>query len=418
MNDTELNLSLRHFSAFMAVLEQSTIAAASEQLRRSPSAISRSLNIVEQAFTRPLLSRSRWGVSATPAGDLVAERCRIIQDELSRWRELLMRSPSRGLRSNAAVFRMHVDVSRLRAVVSVHEFGSVQRACQVLSLSQPSISAAIRQLEADLGLELFSRAPTGMVANPAGVSGALCAKRILSELRKMQSDVASADGKASGRVCVGALAYSCKALLPGAIRRVLAEYPGILVRTVEGPIRALLIAMHSGDIDVVIGAHPNPALLEGVSLEPIAQDPMALFVGANHPLARRTQLAAEEILHYPFIFPPAGSVTRRLLEEVFVNNTGQKPRGTVETASYLVIRNLLLNAGRIAFRSLSTFEDDWQDGEIVPLDLDFELPSRSICLMQRRGIRTTSAVDSFLTVVREVAGAISRPEYKRKGGAP
>lgn len=408
MANFEINLSLRHFSAFMAVLEQSTIAAASEQLRRSPSTISRSLHIVEQAFTKPLLSRSRWGISATPSGNLVAERCRIIQDELSTWRTFLMRSRCTGLHNNAAVFRMHVDVSRLRALISVHEFGSVQRACQELSLAQPSVSSAIRQLETDLGLELFSRTPTGMIANPAGVSGALCAKRVLSELRKMQDDVASADGVVSGPVCVGALAYSHKALLPEAIRRVLAEYPEILVKTVEGPIRTLLTGMHHGDIDVIIGAHPNPDLLESVFLQPIAEDPTALFVAPNHPLAQCTRLTAEDILHYPFILPPAGSVTRRLLEEVFIDNTGQNLRRTVETASYLVIRNLLLNTDRVAFRSLSQFDDDWLDGKIVPLDLDFELPTRSICLMQRRGVRTTSAVDSFLSVVREVADEINR----------
>ncbi len=316
-----------------------------------------------------------------------------------------MRSVAHGLRSHAAIFRMHVDVSRLRALVSVHEFGSVQRASQVLSLSQPSISAAIRRLEADLGVELFSRSPNGMIANPCGVSGALCAKRILSELRKMQDDVISAEGEVSGLVCVGALAYSRKALVPAAIQRTLAEHPGVLVRTVEGPIRALLMAMHGGDIDALIGAHPDPTVLDGVVVEPVARDPMALFVGANHPLARRAGLAAEDVLRHPFILPPAGSVTRKLLEEVFVDNAGQRPRGTVETSSYLIIRSLLLNADRIAFRSLSEFEDDWQAGHIVPLDLDFVLPCRSICLMQRRNVKSTSAVDNFLKIIREVAGA-------------
>src|SRR3546814_7213686 len=74
-----------------------------------------------------------------------------------------------------------------------------------------------------------------MMATPAGVLGALCAKRILAELRKMKDDIASIDGGSSGLVCVGGLAYSRKTLLPEAIRRTLWAFPRIVVRTVEGP---------------------------------------------------------------------------------------------------------------------------------------------------------------------------------------
>src|SRR3546814_6291093 len=93
---------------------------------------------------------------------------------------------------------MQFDVSHLRALAAVHDFGSVQRASQLLGISQPAVSSSIRHLEADLGIELFSRTPKGMMATPAGVLGALCAKRILAELRKMKDDIASIDGGSSG----------------------------------------------------------------------------------------------------------------------------------------------------------------------------------------------------------------------------
>src|SRR3546814_16515383 len=91
-----------------------------------------------------------------------------------------------------------------------------------------------RHLEADLGIELFSRTPKGMMATPAGVLGALCAKRILAELRKMKDDIASIDGGSLGLVCVGGLAYSRKTLLPEAIRRTTWAFPRIRVRNEVG----------------------------------------------------------------------------------------------------------------------------------------------------------------------------------------
>jgi len=264
---------------------------------------------------------------------------------------------------------------------------------------------SIRHLETDLGVELFSRTPMGMIATPAGVASALCFKRVLSELRKMKDDVDSFDGASSGVVCVGGLAYSRRALLPEAIKRVLSSHPKIVARTVEGPIGALLAAMHAGEVDVLICAHPNPALLEGVSVEPIVTDPMALFVSGDHPLAHRRALSAHDLLRYPFILPPHGSVTRELLEGVFAEAAGRLPQGSVETASYSMIRYLVLHANLICFRSITTFDSEMPPGRIVPLDLDFALPQRSICLLQRCGVRQTAAVSDFLAIVRQIASA-------------
>src|SRR3546814_5032310 len=119
------------------------------------------------------------------------------------------------------------------------------------------------------------------MATPAGFLGALCAKHILAELRKMKDDIASIDGGSSGLVCVGGLAYSRKTLLAEAIRRTLWAFPRIVVRTVEGPIAARIGAMHAGERDVMICARPESALLDGVSGEPNVRDRRGLFVSCR-----------------------------------------------------------------------------------------------------------------------------------------
>src|SRR3546814_17531082 len=73
---------LRHLSAFMAALEQGRIAGASRRIRRSSSAIARSIGILEQELGRPLLARSQRGLAPTAEGALVAARCQIIGEGL------------------------------------------------------------------------------------------------------------------------------------------------------------------------------------------------------------------------------------------------------------------------------------------------------------------------------------------------
>lgn len=403
---TEKSFSLRHLGSFLAVVDHGRIAVAGENLRRSPSSVSRSVAIMEERFERPLMTRSPDGLAPTPVGDLVAERCRIIRKDLDDLKHLLAAGGDEGARENASIFQMHIDVSRLNAIVAVHDFGSVKRASQVLGVTQPAISTSIRQLETDLGLDLFQRTPSGMIATPAGVSVTLCFKRVLSELRKTKDDVDSFEGAPSGVVCVGGLAYSRNALLPEAINQAISDFSQVVVRTVEGPIDSLVKGMHAGDIDVLICAEPNPALLDGVSVEPIVRDPMGLFVATDHPLAKRQKLKATALAEYPFILPPFGSVTRDLLDDVFLRETKKPPQGAVETSSNAVIRYLLLHSQQISFRSIIEFDAEKPQGRIVPLDLGFDLPSRSICLLQRAGVRRTAAVNTFLDIVRRIAASL------------
>jgi len=401
------NFSLSHLSAFMAVAECGRITAASDALSRSHSAISRSIGLLEQRFKCALVARSPAGVTPTPKGLACDARCQMVRQELADLRDLLVRSGHAALRSrNSALFRMHVDISRLRALVSVHNFGSVQKAAHFLAVSQPAVSSSIRALEKDLGIALFLRSPAGMMATPAGTAAALSFKRILSELRKLDDDIASVDGVSSGLVCVGGLPYSRNALLPKAITRILAEFPRIMVRTVEGPIDMLLVAMHAGEVDILICARPGPALLEGVSIEPLVEDRLRLFVSHDHPLAGRRNLRARDVIQFPFILPPLGTITRKLLDAAFLEAVGHTPKGSVETSSHSIIRNLLKESRQISFRSVLEFSRELNDGQIVQLDLDFALPSREICILQRKGAVATSAVSDVLATIRQVAAAV------------
>lgn len=412
--DRRSDVPLRHFRAFSTVVRTGRLSTASLESQRSPSALSRSIAILENAFGCSLMVRGQSRLTSSVTGALVAQRCALISRELSDCRDQISRFGRAPIRRNAALFEMLTDTSHLRALVAVHDFKSVRRAAQVLSVSQPAISYSVRLLEADLGIELFSRMPTGMIATPAGITVTVCARRILSEISKMFDDVRSAEGISTGVVCVGGLAYSRTALLPEAIKRVLSRHPNIVVRTVEGPIDHLLASLLGDEIDTVLCAYPDRALLNGVDIEPIAHDPMGLFVSHDHPLAQRSAIGHADLLAYPFILPPEGSITRKLLERFFTDHGYSAPEGRAETSSNSVVRNLLIGSHNIAFRSLREFHSLQSDDKIVPLDVTPRLPERQICVLQRKGVQLTAAVGSFLKIVREVAESGERPGSRKK----
>lgn len=397
-------MSLRHLRTFDAVVRTGRIADASETLHRSASAVSRSVALLEAALDCKLLHRDHPRFIPTAAGALVARRCAIIRDELTFCRNQLVRFHGTPVPDNVALFEMLIDCAHLKALVAVHDFRSVHRAAQVLAVSQPAVSYSLRQLESDVGASLFTRLPTGVIATPVGITLTLSARRILADVARMFDDVRSTEGDSTGLVCIGALAYSRTALLPQAIQQVLNHFPNISIRTLEGHIDQLLASLHSGELDLLLCAYPNPALLNGVDVEPITNDRMGLFVRAGHPLTGRGPIGFEALQEYRFIMPPLGTITRELLEGYFRDQGHSSPQGRAETSSYSLVRNLLIGSDHIAFRSSREFCSVRADNSIVPLDFAFDLPQRQICLLQRRGGHPTAAVRTVLDIVRETAG--------------
>jgi DNA-binding transcriptional LysR family regulator len=98
-----------------------------------------------------------------------------------------------------------MELYQLRGFTAVAELGHLTRAAERLHLSQPALSAQIKALEDELGVQLFERSPTGMTLTAAG-------KQLLPEATKVLTDAASLHGKAramegsvGGHVRVGTL---------------------------------------------------------------------------------------------------------------------------------------------------------------------------------------------------------------------
>lgn len=397
-----VDVPLRQLRCFEAVVRTGRISEASKELRRSASAVSRAVSMLEATLGCSLLHRDRPRLTPNDAGVLVARRTEIIRDELFNCRSQLQRFHGISVPANGAFFEMLIDCAHLKALVAVHDFSSVHRAALSLSISQPAVSYSLRLLETDVDTDLFTRLPNGMITTPAGISLILSARRILSDVVRIFDDVRSVRGVSTGLVCIGALAYSRTALLPQAIQTVLNHHPNIAIRTIEGHIEQLIALLHSGALDALLCAYPNRSLLDGIEIEPIASDHMGFFVQREHPLALKGPVGFEELSHYQFIMPPAGTITRQLLEHFFVENGYPPPQGRAETSSYSLVRNLLIGSDHIAFRSRSEFCASLKEDAIVSLDLNFRTPERQICLLQRRGAHPTSAVQDVLDIIRGV----------------
>ncbi|MBN9537125.1 MAG: LysR family transcriptional regulator [Alphaproteobacteria bacterium] len=161
---------------------------------------------------------------------------------------------------------MTIEPGPLRTVIAAAEHGSFRRAAAALNLRQSTLSRRIRQLEEQLGVELFERFSGGVRVTPAGVDVVRAARRLFEQMDRMVSTARSAGRGESGDITVG----FCTSLSASKLRAVLAGYieafRHIEINVVERSRAGLFDGLRMGDLDIVIVVgeardHGGPSML-------------------------------------------------------------------------------------------------------------------------------------------------------------
>jgi DNA-binding transcriptional LysR family regulator len=189
-----------------------------------------------------------------------------------------------------------VDLRQLRYVVAVVDAGGIRKASRQLDLAQPSLSQALRQLEAELGVELIRRSPRGIEITEAGGEFLEYAREILDRaadaraamrLRAEQRSCTLRVGLLSGIIAAGELTGPI-------LERFRQARPDVEVQLQDISFSDQAAPLVDGEIDVALVRAPVTNRL--VETIPLALDPRVMLVGSTHALADAGRVDVEEIL--------------------------------------------------------------------------------------------------------------------------
>src|SRR5689334_516432 len=142
---------------------------------------------------------------------------------------------------------MTPELRLIRYFVAVAEQGSVTRAARQLHIAQPSLSAALRQLEAQLGVELLRRDGRQLALTPAGE---LLRRRGRQLLAEADAVVAAVQGAAAGgRLRLGVSPTARYGLAPRLLALCAAESPGVMIYSQEDTTSSLVRGVAEGHLD-------------------------------------------------------------------------------------------------------------------------------------------------------------------------
>jgi LysR family transcriptional regulator of gallate degradation len=150
--------NLAHLRVFAVVAESGSVTKAAGLLYRAQSAITRSVQELEDALKAPLFERKPLGMLATPVGRTVLERSKRIFMELEtlgQW--CALRSQSTRTFAPGTIPSYLLNTRRLQLLVTLVRDRHMPSAAVALGISQPAISSAVRILESGAGFKLFHR---------------------------------------------------------------------------------------------------------------------------------------------------------------------------------------------------------------------------------------------------------------------
>src|SRR6478609_726315 len=292
-----------------------------------------------------------------------------------------------------------MDLRQLEYVVAVADHGGFTSAARALHLSQPSLSHGVRQLEAELGVELFQRLGRTVRPSAAGERVVDAARRVLRETAEVVAVAASVSALVAGTlevVTLPTLAADPVGRLVGAFRR---SHPGVVVRIEEADRAAEAEAwLRAGRVELafteVTTGGRGLARVELFRDEIVAVAPPGTDLGDD-------PLTPAALARLALVATPPGTSIRGVLDRA-VRRSGQPADVVVETASRDAVLPLVLAGAGTALMPARLAEAAVAAGAVVrhlqpPL-------SRRVGIVHRRGA-LSSAARAMIELARREARA-------------
>jgi DNA-binding transcriptional LysR family regulator len=192
-----------------------------------------------------------------------------------------------------------MELHQLRYFVAVAEERHFTKAARDLRIAQPSVSRAIRVLEEELGTPLFHRMKGNVALTSAGEVLLPWARRVLADIDGAAGEVRELADLRRGRLAVGATPSLTITLLPPALAKFHAAYPGIELVLHEAGSRDLVSELEQGALDVALVI--LPVRHETLETTPLLREELVVAVAPEHPLASRKTIPIGELKGVPLV---------------------------------------------------------------------------------------------------------------------
>lgn len=283
---------------------------------------------------------------------------------------------------------MHITLRQLEVFAEVLKSGSTTQASQRLALSQSAVSAALTDLEGQLGVQLFDRVGKRLVVNE---HGRLLYPRALAALEQA-SEIEQLFREANGAIRVFASSTIGNYILPEVIAHYRRDFPELPLELSVGNSQDVITAV--ADFRVDIGLIEGPCHAAEIIAEPWLEDELVVFAPPSSPLLQN-EVTLEALAAAPWILRERGSGTREIVDYLLLSHLPQFQLG-MELGNSEAIKHAVRHGLGISCLSRRVIAEQLETGTLVEVPLPLPRLVRTLWRIHHRQKHLSSALTRFI----------------------
>lgn len=294
---------------------------------------------------------------------------------------------------------MAFTIRQLQFFVAVAERGTVSGAAQHLSISQSSVTEAIKDLERDLGVELFERHPRGLNVTHKGHQFLRHATKILAEVSDARRSFSAEREVTTGGLQLGVTSLVAGYVLSDLLARYRRAHPAVRISAIEDNGDYLEHLLVGGKLDIAVLVISNLRDTMALQSEILEVSSYRLWLPLGHPLAAAEIINVADIADEPLIMLSVDEIeenTGKLL-----NALGARPHVAFRTRSVEAVRSLVATGAGVALLPDLVYRPWSLEGDrIESRDLSGPMPVVQVGMVWRRGLALPQPARDFIGVAQ------------------
>ncbi|MEM9384750.1 MAG: LysR family transcriptional regulator [Pseudomonadota bacterium] len=197
-----------------------------------------------------------------------------------------------------------LTIKHLQMIHAVESAGTLTKAAELLNISQPALSSRLQDAEEVLSTQLFLRRGRRLTLSPAGTLLLASARRILTELVRVERELMNLPSRAGQVLRIGMPQYASYSWLPAAVREFETLFPTVELEVVSEAAVHPRHALSRDDVDIALVSSPTQRIqLDGSRYRSklLIRDEFVALLPANHPKADKPYLVADDFIDETYI---------------------------------------------------------------------------------------------------------------------
>lgn len=290
-----------------------------------------------------------------------------------------------------------IDISDITMIRVISEVGSINKAAEILNVSQPTLSKKVSRLEHKINMELFSRDSAGMAPTEAARFLLREGDELRTQLSIIERELELMANKVGGVVRIGVGPIISQIMLPKVLLDFSEQDYQFRVSVVTLSQEALASQLRQSEIDIAIGPFSDDEIPDEFSAPLCTSDKIVVAVRAGHKLASRKKISLADLINLKSVLP---NIPKSLGHQIMARVQVPTIEPNILCENYGMAKSIVANSDYVTAGPETLFRQEFASGELVKLEFQTEVLWQCKCLVKPEILLSP--------IVKEVVGIFSQ----------